>query len=110
MIRRASIKIESFEQLQDLVDTYGIENLECHGTPYFGGARFGFNCLGSLIKTTNGYSYESRGEKLHPDRNPLTYWGKDGMAIKDLHIKPLIESTERAALEMSVQMDLFGGI
>ena len=99
----SGIKIDSFDQLQDLVDTYGIENLECHGTPYFGGAFTGYIHLGRLTKKDQGYGYKS---DVLPGLNiseGMCYWSKDGMAIKDLHVKPLID------LEVAGQMDLFGG-
>lgn len=101
-----NIKIESFEQLQSLVDQYGIENLECHGTPYFGSNSFWHMRLGRLIKAQGGYGYESVNF-MQTKIAPLAYWSPKGMAINDLHVCPLIELNEKTALEVNGQLDIF---
>lgn len=108
-----SIKIESFEHLESLIAKHGIEGIECSGTPYFGSSSFGFRRLGNLVKTNDGYGYESKLISFSPENiKEITYWSRLGMLITDLHVSipervnhdPVMQLIENG------QLDLFGGI
>lgn len=109
----ASIKIESFEHLESLIAEHGIENIECSGTPFFGGASFGFRRLGSLVQTDDGYGYESKCISIYPANiKKITYWSHLGMLITDLHVSipKLADYDPVMRLVENGQLDLFGGI
>lgn len=105
-----SIKVESFEHLESLIQQYGIKNIKCSGTPYFGGASFGFRGLGTLTQSDDGYSYESKCISIYPANiKKITYWSRLGMLITDLQVSvPAIEiNPPISKLETGSQMALF---